>query len=146
MLHALIDCALPSYLWNIFAVMLTDIAMVLTLDDRFKIMGVLNKNDLNMFSPTQVKVAMSLACIVRSILFSEYYKRNSFPNTQHILASLDFELNVLKEIGSFHCNWLNNSLSKSDLLLQRLHVPSHPNFIRTLEQRVNDLLADNDSS
>ena len=43
MLHALVDCVLPSYLWNIYAIMLTDIAMVLTLDDRFKIMGVLNK-------------------------------------------------------------------------------------------------------
>ena len=126
--------------------MLTDIAMVLTLDDRFKIMGILNKNNLNIFSSTQIKVAMSLACIVPSILFSEYYKWNSYPNTQQILTNLDFELTILKEIGPFYSNWFNNSISKADILLQCIHVPCHPTFIRILEQRVNDLLADNDSS
>ena len=102
---------------NIFTVMLTDIAMVLTLDDRFKIMGILNKSDLNIFSPTQIKVAMSLACIVCSIIFSEYYKQNSYPNTQQILANLDFKLTILKEISAFYSNWLNNSTSKTDILL-----------------------------
>ena len=71
MLHAIIDCATPSYLWNIFSLILTDIAMVITVDDRFKLLGVLNKKDLNRYSQTQIKVAFSLACVIRSILFSE---------------------------------------------------------------------------
>jgi hypothetical protein len=146
MLHAIIDCALPSYLWNIYALMLTDIAMVLTLDDRFKLMGVLNKKDINKFSLTQVKVALSLACIIRSVLFSEYYKINSVPNTQQILCKLKSELTIMKGISSFYSKWLNNTLSKQEIILQKLQVPDHPPFIRTIEQRVNDLLSDNDSS
>ena len=88
---------------------------------------------------------MSLACIIRSVLYSEYYKRNSYPNTQHILESLKSELAVLKEIGSFYSQWLNSSLSKPELLFYCLSVPQHPSFIRSIEQCVNDLPDDNDS-
>ena len=88
---------------------------------------------------------MSLACIIRSVLYSEYYKRNSYPNTQQILASLNSELSALKEIGSFYSQWLNSSLSKPELLLHRLSFPQHPSFMRSVEQHVNDLLDDNDS-
>ena len=55
MLHALIDGALPSYLQNIFAIMLTDLAIVLMIDNRFKHISVLNKNDINIYSQTQIK-------------------------------------------------------------------------------------------
>ena len=71
--------------------------------------------------------------------------QNCHPNTQQILSNLNAELTVLKGIRDFHCRWINNSISKSDILLQYVYVPQHPLFIRTIEQRANDLLADNDS-
>ena len=72
MLHAIVDCALPSFLWNIYSIMIADIAMSLTLDDRFKVLGVLNKADLKKkpFSKAQKVVAYLLACIIRSVLYT----------------------------------------------------------------------------
>ena len=98
MIHALVDCALPSYLWNIFSIMLTDIAMCIIPGNRFKILGVLNKSDIEKYSKTQVMVAYSLACIIRYILFSEYCKHNGSPNTLYILDKLRNELAILKDI------------------------------------------------
>ena len=83
--------------------------------------------------------------MIRSILFSEYYKRNNAPNTQHILALLKSEINVTKGISLFCSNWINDTLSETDILLQKINVPNHPDFIRSIEQRVNDLLEDNDA-
>ena len=45
-LNTLVDCAVPSFLWNLYALMLTDIAMLLTLDDRFKIMGIFDYKNI----------------------------------------------------------------------------------------------------
>ena len=60
MIHAIVDCALPAFLWNIYAIMISDIAMNLTLDDRFKILGVINIADKNKaFSKAQKIVAYS---------------------------------------------------------------------------------------
>ena len=115
-------------------------------DDRFKILGVLKKSDIEKYSTTQVKVAFSLACIIHFILFSEYYKCNGSPNTYYILEKLWNELSILKDIGSFYNNWINRALSSSDILLLKIHIPSHPSFMRTVEQRAIDLLHDNDST
>ena len=117
--------------------------MVITVDYRFKLMGVFNNKDINRFSQTQIKLAYSLACIIRSILYSEYYKHNKAPNTQHIIAQLNSEIMVTKGISSFCTGWINETLSKTDILLQKILVPPYPDFIRTIEQRVNDLLEDN---
>ena len=146
LIHAMVDCALPSYLWNIYSIMLTDIAMCIIPDDRFKILGVLKKSDIDQYSKTQVKVAYSLACLIRSILFSEYYKRNGSPNTSYILDRLSNELSILKDIGSFYFNWIHQSLSSTDILMLKIKVPSHPPYMRSVEQRVMDLLQDNDSN
>ena len=88
--------------------MLTEIAMCIIPDDRFKILGVLKKSDIEKYSKTQVKVAYSLACIIRSILFSEYYKHNGSPNTLYILEKLQCELSILKDIGSFFSKWFDH--------------------------------------
>jgi hypothetical protein len=69
MLHALINYALSSYLWKIYAFILTDVVTALTLDDRFKLMSVLNNKDTNRYSQMQIRVALSLACIIRLVLF-----------------------------------------------------------------------------
>ena len=50
LIHAIVDCALPSYLWNIFSIMLTDIAMCIIPDDRFKILGIFKISDVNKYS------------------------------------------------------------------------------------------------
>ena len=102
MIHAMVDCALPSYLWNIYSIMLTDIAICMIPNDRFKLLGVLKKSDIEKYSKTQVKVAYSLACLIRSILFSEYYKCNGSPHTSYTLYRLRNELSILKDIGSFY--------------------------------------------
>ena len=52
---------------------------------------------------------------------------------------------MTKGISLFCSNWINDTLSKTDILLQKIHVPNHPEFIRSIEQRVNDLLEDNDA-
>ena len=52
---------------------------------------------------------------------------------------------MTKGISLFCSNWINDTLSKTDILLQKNHVPNHPEFIRSIEQRVNDLLEDNDA-
>jgi hypothetical protein len=57
--------------------------------------------------------------------FSEYYKIRSVPNTQHILSKHTSELIIWKGICFFYSKWLNNSLSKPKILVQRLHVPEH---------------------
>ena len=135
MIHAIVDCALPSFLWNIFAIMISDIAMNLTLDDCFKILGVINIADKNKsFSKAQKTVALSLACLIGSILYTEYYRRNPSPNTQVILNKLQHELNTLKAKNAFMKNWLNNTLSKSDIIFQKIRVPTDFSYIRSLEQ------------
>ena len=56
----MVDCSLPTYLWNIYSIMLADIAMSLVLDDRFKVLGVLNKVDAKKpFTKPQLLVAYS---------------------------------------------------------------------------------------
>ena len=105
----------------------------------------MKKSESDKYSKSQIRVALLLACIIRSIIFSEYYKRNSSPNTLFILDKFIDELSILKDIGSYYHNWLNRSLSHIDLLILKLHVPKHPNFIRTIEQHVIDLLCDNNS-
>ena len=105
----------------------------------------LKKSHSDKYSKSQVRVALSLDCIIISIIFSEHYKHNSSPNTLFILDRFIDELSILKDIGSYYHNWLNRSLSHIDLLILKLHVPKHPNFIRTIEQRVIDLLRDNNS-
>ena len=94
----------------------------------------------------EVKVAYSLACIIRSILFSEYYKCNGSPNTLYIIDKLRNEIAILKDIGSFYNNWINRSLSSADFLLLKMNVPKNPTFMHTIEQRAIDLLQDNNSS
>ena len=74
----------------------------------------------------KVKVAYSLACIIRSILFSEYYKCNGSPNTLYIIDKLRNEIAILKDIGSFYNNWINRSLSSADFLLLKMNVPKPP--------------------
>ena len=128
------------------SIMLTDIAMCIIPDDRFKILGIFKKSEVDKYSDSQVRVAYSLACTIRSILFSEYYKHNSSPNTLAILEKLKNELSILKDIGSYYQKWLNRSLSKVDILLLKIDVPKHPSFIRNIEQRVIDLLRDNNSN
>ena len=46
----------------------------------------------------------------------------------------------------FFKNWINNTLSRTEILLQKIEVPNNPSFIRSIEQWVIDLLADNDSN
>ena len=70
LLHAMVDCALPSYLWNIFSIMLTDIAMCFIPDDIFKVLGILKKYNGDKCSKSQIRVAITLACIIRSIIYS----------------------------------------------------------------------------
>ena len=106
-----------------FSIMSTDIAMYIIPDDRFKVLGILKNSDSDKYSKSQIRVALSLACIIRSIIFSEYYKHNSSPNTLFILDRLIDELSILKDIGSYYHNWLNRSLFHVDLLLLKLHVP-----------------------
>ena len=146
MLHAMIDCAVPAFLWNVYAIMLTNIAMVITLDDRFKILGVFNSaGSKKPFTKSQKSVTYSLACIIRSILYTEYYRRDLSPNTNVILKKLQQELSTLKAKNAYFKSWLNNSLSNSDIPFQKFKVPTDFSYMRTLEQRVLDLLRDNDS-
>ena len=52
MIHALVDCALPSYFFNNFSIMLTNIVMCIIPDDKFNILGVLKKSDVEKYSKT----------------------------------------------------------------------------------------------
>ena len=45
---------------------------------------------------------------------------------------------------SFYHKWLNNTLDLSDILMLRIRVPNDISFIRSIPQRVYDLLNDND--
>ena len=145
LLHAMVDCSLPSYLWNIYSIMITDIAMSLNLDDRFKVLGVFNKADAKKpFSKPQRVVAYSLACIIRALLYTEYYKQNESPNSSLILMKLQHEIDTLKARNIFFKKWLNNTLSHADLLFQKIRVPDDISYIRTIEQRTMDLLNDNE--
>ena len=68
----------------------------------------MNVKDKNKFSSTQQKVAYSLACAIRSVLYSEYYKQNENPNTLQIIAKLrgEYKYNLpileLKHLGENH--------------------------------------------
>ena len=112
--------------------MILDIAMNITLNDRFKLLGVLNNNDQNKFSKSQLHVIYSLAYIIRSVIYSEYYKCNSSSNTEYIIDKLKSELDVLKAKSSFFSDWINRSLSRTHILLQKISVPNNPNYIRSV--------------
>ena len=105
----------------------------------------LKKSHSDKYSKSQVRVALSLDCIIISIIFSEHYKHNSSPNTLFILNRPIDELSIFKDIGSYYHNWPYRKLSHVDLSLLKLHVPKHPYFIHTIEQHVIDLLCDNNS-
>ena len=95
LLHTIVDCALASFLWNIFSIMIADIAMLITVDDRFKVFGLFNKADKNRgYSKAQKVVALSLACLIRSILYAEYYRCNETPNSSAILINLQQEIDI----------------------------------------------------
>ena len=49
--------------------MLTDIAMCFIPDDRFKVLGILKSSDSDKYSKSQIRVTLSLDCIIRSIIF-----------------------------------------------------------------------------
>ena len=85
----MVDCAVPAFAWNLYSLMLTDIGMIINMDDRLKIMGVMNSPDLDKYSKTQHAAAHSLACIIRSVLYSEYYARNVSPNMNIILDTIN---------------------------------------------------------
>ena len=55
------------------------------------------------------------------------------------------ELKILQAKNAFIKNWLNNSLSNSNILFQKIGVPTKFYYITSIEQRVLDLLYDNDS-
>ena len=109
--------------------------MILMLDDRFKVLGVLNGVDKKKsFSKAQKTVVYSLVCLIRSILYFEYYKRNPAPNTEYILHRLHDELEILKAKNAAFKNWINDALSKSDILLQKIEIPSNVSYIKSVEQ------------